>query len=132
MRKIIPIVLLSMLFSLSADAQVRENPWTIGAGFTGVSYKTAQIQKYFNFVDMTGAPNIFFGRYLNRSFNLRLEYTYARVYYPGDNGYPNVINDQYRPETLHDLDLIVDFKLDNGYMFKDGGWFSPFLFSMPK
>jgi outer membrane protein OmpA-like peptidoglycan-associated protein len=122
------IVILVVGASQLASAQARSAPWTVGASFNGLSYKNVQVKKYFNFTGMTGAPSIFIGRYLNSSFDVRLEYTYASVFYPQDNGFPNVINDQYRARDLNDLGMMLHFKFNNGYMFKEG-WFSPYVFS---
>lgn len=129
MKKIFCLLLLSVIFFSSSDAQNRENPWAVGASFTGLSYKNAQDRKYFNFTGMTGGPSIFFGRYLNPSFNLRLAYTYGKVFYPQDEGYPNAISDLYRSRELHDAALILDYKLTNGYIFGEESWFVPYIFA---
>ena len=129
MKKILLLFSFSIfLFGLSANGQVQSKPWTFGAGVALVDFSGPITKDYFEFDRFKGVGRIYLGRYLNPSFNWKTDLTFGKVWRPAVLAYPTVIDGIYTAETMIDWGTTLEYKFDNGYIFREEAVIGPYLF----
>lgn len=108
------VLFLSMCVGL--QAQTTSQPWAIGIG--GASLRDATDVPFGDFKDDDNglAIQLQIARSLNSSFNLALN---------SGISFKNV--EQRDADDVSDIDLLLQYRLDNGYIIKEDYWFAPYL-----
>ncbi len=110
----IGLVLATALFLFTTSfAQNVSHPWGVGVGFAFRDFDGIPNGE-FNDAKFNDAFRLQVGRYLNSSFNLAL----------GTSIRPQ---DDHDITDLADLDLSLQYKLNNGYILKEKATFAPYL-----
>lgn len=124
MRKtlIIPILIIAALtFYDCAQAQISTNRNALTFKFLATDYATPLTEE-FDTENFTFGGEIKYSRFLNRSFNLDIP---LRI---GDASYP-LSDSTTLNSTFGSLDLNVVYKLNNGYLIPEKGFFAPYIFA---
>ena len=102
--------------------------WAIGAGYTVTNMEGLLNKKNLKPGNYTGGANLFIGRYLSPTFNVRLQGMYGNVYYPLVTNYPNVVEGVFRQQNFFDASFLMEYKFNNNYLFKEDAIVQPYLF----
>ena len=102
--------------------------WSIGAGYTVTNMEGLLNKKNLKPGNYTGGANLFIGRYLSPTFNVRLQGMYGNVYYPLVTNYPNVVEGVFRQQNFFDASFLMEYKFNNNYLFKEDAIVQPYLF----
>ena len=128
MRKALFIVC-GLLATFTLAAQNAERKTSIGVGIGLVDFSGPITEQYFMFERHTGALNISVSRYLSKTFDARANLTFANIWHPTENGYPNIIKGVYQSATMFDLGLNAILKFNNGTLIKENARFAPYLYT---
>lgn len=101
--------------------------WSIGAGYTVTNMEGLLNKKNLKPGNYTGGTNLFIGRYLSPTFNLRLQGMYGNVYYPLVTNYPNAIEGVFHQQNFFDASFLMEYKFNNNYLFKEDAIVQPYL-----
>lgn len=130
MKKLLTLCFaITALFSSQVDAQNRENPWAIGAGVSVVDFIGPRTNEYFEFDQFKGIGRVYVSRYLNSSLNLKLDYSFGKAWTPTVTFYPDVEDGIHNSQWLHAAGLTMEYKLDNGYIFREEAVVGPYVFA---
>ena len=116
-----------VLMSGLSQAQTNIHPWGIGLTGTATNMEGLVNHNYLQLRNYTGGGQIYIGRYLNPSFNLRLVYGAGNLWYPNVLKYPYVESGLNHQLYYHDLSLLIEFKLNNNYVFKENAVVQPYI-----
>ena len=120
MKKLITIILLINIL-ISVNAQNADKKWAVGVLVGKTEYNGDLGNDFFQFSkDFNGFGSISLSRYINKSFDLSLQGTF------GNYGY-NKNNLQKFKGRKTDGFLLLDYKLNNGYMFKENALLAPYI-----
>lgn len=126
MKKII-FLALSIMFSLGVFAQNETHKWAVGGGISAIDFSGPLTKSFFDFDNYKGSGRFFVGRYLNPSFNLKADFTFGKVWYPHITAYPDVAADYYDWKHIYDFGVNVEYKFNNGYIFKEDAIVAPYI-----
>lgn len=121
------IVLFGLFIGLSVSAQNERHQWAIGVGISATDFSGPLTKSYFDFDNYKGAGRIFVGRYMNESFNLKADFTFGKAWFPTITAYPEVVPDVYQLRQLYDMGLSIEYKFNNGYIFKEDAVIAPYI-----
>lgn len=122
------IILLMLAFSVNAMmSQSKIHPWTIGGGFTASNMEGLLNQRFLKPRNYSGSAKIMFSRYINPSFNARLDIGVGNIWYPVVTYYPLVEPGVNKPQILADASLLIEYKFNNGYVFKENAIVQPYV-----
>lgn len=128
MKKI--LILSVVLFSTSfVFSQNEVKKWAFGGGVSAIDFSGPITNSYFDFDQFKGSGRFFVGRYLNPSFNTKMDFTFGKVWFPTIDAYPEVVPELYDLRHLYDVGLTFEYKFNNGYIFKEDAVFSPYIFT---
>ena len=116
-----------VLISTFAKAQTHIHPWGIGVTATATNMEGLINHNYLQLRNYTGGGQIYIARYLTPSFNLRLVYGLGNLWYPNVLKYPYVEKGVNHQLYYHDLTLLLEFKLNNNYVFKEDAIVQPYI-----
>lgn len=123
--------ILTLIFAVSLAfagySQNETHKWAIGGGITATDFSGPLTKSYFDFDNYKGAGRFFVGRYLNPSFNLKADFTFGKAWFPTITAYPDVVNDVYTLRHLYDFGANIEYKFNNGYIFKEDAVIAPYL-----
>ena len=123
--KIKLLILSFLLCSAFAQAQNTEHKWSIGANIGAFDYFTPLNQKFFNTDKWKFNPSFTLSRYLSPSFDLTGRFSYGDVVlhpeHLTDYGYSTI------KRGLHDYDLLLRYKFNNGIILDEDAKFYPYL-----
>jgi len=137
MKKAILLLTICAL-TVASYAQTATRPWGVGAGVAFTDFVNPINGQYLMFERYKGAANLNVSRYLGKSFDGRINFTYGSVFYPYDKGQlasnqslpiSKKGNMTYLPAELWDGSLNLVYKFANGYIFKENARFAPYLFT---
>ena len=111
--KTVWVLVLATLLAMPTFAQNASHRWGIGFGYALRDFSGIPQGELSN-TDFSPAFRIQLGRYLGRSFDLAL----ASSFRPQDNK---------SVEQLADLDLTLQYKFNNGYIFREDASLAPYL-----
>lgn len=117
----------ALILGLSLTAQNESHRWAIGGGISATDFSGPLTKSYFDFDNYKGAGRIFLGRYLNPSFNLKADFTFGKVWFPTITAYPDIVADVYQLRQIYDMGLSVEYKFNNGYIFKEDAVIAPYI-----
>jgi len=126
MKKILT-VLLVVTMSIATFAQNETHKWAIGGGISATDFSGPMTKSYFDFDNFKGSGRVFVGRYLNSSFNAKADFTFGKVWFPTITAYPNTIDDVYQLKHIYDGGLNIEYKFNNGYIFKEDAVLAPYI-----
>ncbi|MCB0510508.1 MAG: outer membrane beta-barrel protein, partial [Bacteroidetes bacterium] len=126
MKKIFTLLLVASL-SLAAIAQNESHKWAVGAGISATDFSGPITKSYFDFDNYKGSGRIFVGRYINPSFNAKLDFTFGKVWFPTITAYPDVVADVYQLKHIYDAGINIEYKFNNGYIFKESAVVAPYI-----
>jgi OOP family OmpA-OmpF porin len=126
MKKLFTL-LLAASFGLAAFAQNENHKWAIGGGISATDFSGPITKSYFDFDNYKGSGRVFVGRYLNSSFNAKADFTFGKVWFPTITAYPDLQADVYQLAHLYDMGLNIEYKFNNGYIFKENAVIAPFI-----
>lgn len=115
-QKLLLIVCMTAM-AFPAFSQNAEQKWGLGVGYTGRDF-TGIPNQNLNNTKFYPAFHVYLARYLNPSFDLNLESGIV----PFSFGETNPQN-----KDLFDVDLILRYKLNNGYIFREEASIAPYL-----
>ncbi len=124
MRKttiIIALMFLALAFQNNAEAQISTNRNALSFKFLATDY-ALPIAGEFNTEQFTYGGEIKYSRFLNPSFNLDIPF---RI---GDANYP-LSDSTTLSTTAGSADVNFVYKLNNGYLIPEGGFFAPYIFA---
>lgn len=121
------ILLFAVIIGLSAYSQNESHKWAIGGGVSATDFSGPLTKSYFDFDNYKGAGRVFVGRYLNPSFNLKTDFTFGKAWFPTITAYPEVQADVYELRHLYDMGLNIEYKFNNGYIFKEKAVIAPYI-----
>lgn len=116
---------LAMISVLASQAQISSNRNGITYKFLGLDYNAPISGNYFNFDSMTYGAEIGYFRYLNRSLNLGFPLRLGVVNFPTNNAVGTPLENN---KMMASLDATLQYKFNNGYIFKEESWFAPLIF----
>lgn len=128
MKKIF-IVLVALLATTAVFSQNEVKKWGVGGGISAIDFSGPITKSYFDFDEYKGSGRIFVGRYLNPSFNAKLDFTFGKVWFPAFDIYPEVTPDLYQLRHIYDAGLTFEYKFNNGYIFKESAVLAPYIFT---
>ena len=124
------LIFSGLIFNPSSGfSQSSQRPWGIGGGINLLDFSGPLVGDYFDRDELKGVGNVFISAYLGKSFDLTLDYTFGTVFHPSVTFYPQVTDGLYDLERIHDVALLLEYKLDNGYIFREEAGFGPYIFS---
>ncbi len=126
------LILLTAILSTDLKAQNRDHRWAIGAGVSVVDFSGPMTKEFFEFDQFKGIGRVYFSRYLNSSLNTKLDYNFGKVWAPvvdPVNGYPNTLEGIYEAQFMHAASLTLEYKFDNGYIFREEAVVGPYIFA---
>lgn len=126
MKKVF-ILIFAAFLGFSATAQNESHKWAIGGGISATDFSGPLTKSYFDFDNYKGAGRVFVGRYLNPSFNLKADFTFGKAWFPTITAYPEVVADVYELRHLYDMGLNIEYKFNNGYIFKESAVVAPYI-----
>ncbi|NNC95502.1 MAG: OmpA family protein [Chitinophagales bacterium] len=118
-----------MFLGLTIFSQTEERPNQIGLSLSAIDFSGPQSNNFTKFENFHGVGRLFYSRYLNNSLNVKADFSAKKVLHPKETEYPDIVDGVYHLEDLYDLGLKIEFKLDNGYIFKSEGVLGPYLTS---
>ena len=118
-----------MFLASTGFAQNETKKWAVGAGVGAIDFSGPMTKSYFDFDEFKGSGRIFVGRYLNPSFNAKLDLNFGKVWFPTVTAYPDVVDGVYKLAHIYDAGLAFEYKFNNGYIFKENAVVGPYLFS---
>lgn len=127
--------LLSLTFALVAfigfqlEAQNKDHRWAVGAGVSVVDFAGPMDKQFFEFDRFKGIGRVYVSRYLNSSLNLKLDYSFGKAWTPTVLAYPDVVDGSFDAQWLHAAGLTLEYKLDNGYIFRENAVVGPYVFA---
>lgn len=131
MKRLFTFVLTAII-TMSVFAQNETHRWGFGSNLSAIDYSGPITKSYFNFDEYHGVAKFFLGRYLNPSFNSKLNFTVGKVWAPQltSASYPEAVG-QTMPILGHTYDagLTFEYKFNNGYIFKEDAVVAPYIFS---
>jgi opacity protein-like surface antigen len=121
MKKILLLMLLINVIAI-ANGQNEDSKWSIGisAGRTDYSGDLGNALTDQNGQDFQGFGALTIGRYLNKSFDLNLRGSY------GNYGFKKTADLKFHG-TKFDGNLLLIYKLNNGYIFNTSAFIAPYL-----
>jgi OmpA-OmpF porin, OOP family len=128
MKKIL-VVLLALGTSFALFSQNEVKKWAVGGGISAIDFSGPITKSYFDFEEYKGSGRFFVGRYLNPSFNTKVDFSFGKVWYPAFNAYPDVIPGLYNLRHIYDAGLTFEYKFNNGYIFQEKAVFAPYMFT---
>lgn len=126
MKKIFTIIL-AFTLGVSAFAQNESHKWSIGGGISATDFSGPITKSYFDFDNYKGSGRFFVGRYLNPSFNAKMDFTFGKIWFPTITAYPEVVADVYQLRHIYDAGLNIEYKFNNGYIFKEKAVVAPYI-----
>jgi OOP family OmpA-OmpF porin len=126
MKKIFTLLFAASI-SLALFAQNESHKWAIGGGISATDFSGPLTKSYFDFDNYKGSGRFFVGRYLNPSFNAKADFTFGKAWFPTITAYPEVQADVYQLRHLYDFGLNVEYKFNNGYIFKEKAVVAPYI-----
>jgi len=124
MRKTIIITILILLalgFQNNVEAQISTNRNALTFKFLATDYATPIVGE-FDTENFTYGGEFKYSRFLNPSFNLDIPF---RI---GDASYP-LSDSTTLGSTSGSVDLNIVYKLNNGYLIPEEGFFAPYIFA---
>jgi OmpA-OmpF porin, OOP family len=128
MKKIF-IVLVALLSTSVVFSQNEVKKWAVGGGVSAIDFSGPITKSYFDFDEFKGSGRFFVGRYLNPSFNAKVDFSFGKVWYPAFDIYPDVIPGLYELKHIYDAGLTFEYKFNNGYIFKEKAVIAPYIFT---
>ncbi len=138
MRKTLLLLTMTAL-TVASFAQNAKNRWNVGAGVAFTDFVNPINGQYLMLERYKGAFNANIQRYLGKSFDGRVNFTYGSIYYPYDNAsssgntrVPDPIKKgdmSYLSAEMWDLGANLVYKFANGYIMKENAVFSPYIYS---
>jgi len=126
MKKLFTLLLAASL-GLAVFAQNESHKWAIGGGISATDFSGPITKSYFDFDNYKGSGKVFVGRYLNSSFNAKADFTFGKVWFPTITAYPDVQADVYQLAHIYDMGLNIEYKFNNGYIFKENAVIAPYI-----
>lgn len=126
MKKIFTLLLVVSI-SVATFAQNETHKWAIGGGISATDFSGPITKSYFDFDNYKGSGRVFVGRYLNPSFNAKLDFTFGKIWYPTITAYPETVSDVYQLRHIYDAGLNIEYKFNNGYIFKEDAVIAPYI-----
>ena len=126
MKKVLTLIF-AVVIGLSVFSQNESHKWAIGGGISATDFSGPLTKSYFDFDNYKGAGRVFVGRYLNPSFNLKADFTFGKSWFPTITAYPEVQPDVYELRHLYDMGLNIEYKFNNGYIFKENAVIAPYI-----
>lgn len=126
MKKILTLIF-AVAIGFSVFSQNESHKWAIGAGVSATDFSGPITKSYFDFDNYKGSGRVFIGRYLNPSFNLKADFTFGKSWFPTITAYPDVVEDVYQLRHLYDMGLNIEYKFNNGYIFKEDAVIAPYI-----
>ncbi len=126
MKKLFTLIFATII-GLSVFAQNESHKWALGGGISATDFSGPITKSYFDFDNYKGSGRVFVGRYLNPSFNLKGDFTFGKAWFPTITAYPEVQPDVYQLRHLYDFGVNVEYKFNNGYIFKEDAVIAPYI-----
>ncbi len=126
MKKIFTLVFV-VLFGATIYGQNETYKWALGGGVSVTDFSGPLTKKFFDFDNYKGSGRFFAARYLNPSFNLKLDFTFGKAWFPTITAYPKTVEDVYTLRHIYDVGLALEYKFNNGYIIKENAVFSPYI-----
>lgn len=104
---------------MNAFAQTSDQKWGLGFYVGETEYKGDLGNRFFTLDVPYPMGGFFLGRYLNPNFDLALQADY------GSYGFDNH-TDHFLTKKI-DADLLLKYKLNNGYILKENALFAPYI-----
>ncbi len=125
-KTLLPILLcfaIAFCASTTSKAQVSYYKNAITYKAIATDYKTLQLNNFFNVANHEPGAEIAYGRYLNKSLNLKFPMRIGRMDYP--------MNDSmfYTNDLMVSGDATLVYKLNNDYILNEGAVIAPYLFA---
>lgn len=112
------IILMLVIFSMSAQAQTEDDPWWVNVELTNNKFSYRFYESIYDFGQLDNAGfRIGLDKYLSKSFDAEFGFSYGKL------RHENIFEG-----NLTDIDLKLVYKLTNGYIFKEDSKVSPFVF----
>lgn len=128
MKKIVLLVVIALsITGLQAQNEVKK--WALGGGVSAMDFSGPITKQYFDLGEYRINQRYFVGRYLNPSFNLKLDFTFGKIWFPKVSAYPEVVPGIYENRHLYDAGLTVEYKFNNGYILKEKAIVAPYIFT---
>ena len=119
MTKQLLITVSAALLCMGAFAQNKNHKNSIGLQFGTKEYAGDLGYEMYNFEDIHAAFGVNYGRYINRSFDATLGFSYGQIDYAKDI--------RSFKTNLGDFKLQAKYKFNNGYILKEDAFFAPFV-----
>lgn len=116
------------LYGQQALAQNQFHPWGLGISYNVSNMEGLFDQRFFKVRNYSGGVKLHVSRYLSPSFNVRLEGTYASIYYPQVTFYPTREKGVFNQQNFFETSFLFEYKLNNNYIFKENAYVQPYLF----
>jgi outer membrane protein OmpA-like peptidoglycan-associated protein len=126
MKKIFTLMLAASL-GFTVFAQNESHKWAIGGGISATDFSGPITKSYFDFDNYKGSGRVFVGRYLNSSFNAKADFTFGKTWFPTITAYPEIQADVYQLAHMYDMGLNIEYKFNNGYIFKEDAVVAPYI-----
>lgn len=137
------LLLLTIMASAAASfAQNANNRWGVGAGIAFTDFVNPITKQYLMVERWRGAANLNVARYLGKSFDGRLNFTYGNAFYPFATNQAVTAQTvpanfdatqeaamRYENSQIVDGGLNLVYKFANGYILKENSFVNPYLFS---
>ena len=127
MRKLFTAIFSFLI--VSALAQNATHPWSIHVGAGLVDFNGPITKQYARTQAWHGVFTAGASRYLSKSFNLGLQLSGGDVWAPSNVSDPGSNQSATQLERLYDGALVLRYKFDNGYIFRDTALAAPYLFA---
>jgi len=120
-NKVLIAIVMASLFVTNVIAQNKTENFSIGLQFGTIEYSGEIVQEIFSF-DSGIHPSLGLNiaKYVTPSFNLRGSFRVGTV--DGSNGIYSFKN------RLFDINVLLDYKFNNGYILKETSMFAPYVF----
>jgi len=101
--------------------------WAVGSSISATNMEGLFNQKFLIPRNYTLQGRISFARYINPSFNARLDYSVGTLWYPVVTNYPERTPGSFTSNTFHEASALIEYKLNNGYIFRPKSTVQPYL-----